>query len=144
METSAKRDLGRLLLTAATGDQTDPATLPGAAERAFQKLCRQLAELVTMVGSQALFSRALYLTRTQFPFLAGVRAGTTPEACLEGLRDSVQGVEPAQAREGLAALFATLIELLTTFIGEDLTLRLVAEVWPEMPLDDLGSERREA
>jgi len=34
-------------------------------------------------------------------------------------------------------LLAQLLGLLVTFIGEALTVRLVREVWPKVPLDDL-------
>jgi hypothetical protein len=39
--------------------------------------------------------------------------------------------------EGGVVLLAQLLGLLVAFIGENLTLRLVREVWPKVPLDDL-------
>ncbi|PZR99203.1 MAG: hypothetical protein DLM70_15780 [Chloroflexi bacterium] len=140
----AWRDLARVLLTMEMGDQTSLAALPAAAERAFQKLCRLLAELVTRTGCQALVARALHLTRFEFPFLAGVRATTNRDVPLEGLQESLGDVEPAHAHEGLVLLLANLIALLVTFIGEGVTLRLLADVWPDMPREQPGSERREA
>jgi hypothetical protein len=39
--------------------------------------------------------------------------------------------------EGRVVLLAQMLGLLVAFIGEPLTLRLVREVWPQAPLDDL-------
>jgi hypothetical protein len=39
--------------------------------------------------------------------------------------------------EGRVVLLAQLLGLLVAFIGESLTLRLVLEVWPKVPLEDL-------
>ena len=38
-------------------------------------------------------------------------------------------------------LVAQLLGLLVAFIGETLTLRLVREVWPKLPLNDLDFGR---
>lgn len=140
METSAHRELASLLLSLEMDDQTDPASLAVAADQAFQKLCLELTELVTRVGSRALFARALYLTGPAFPFIAGVRAGPTLDTALEGLRDNLREVDPEQAREGLVVLLATLIRLLTDFFGEDVTLRLLAQAWPDMRGNQLDAE----
>ena len=133
MVTVAQRDLARRFLAEEIGHRQDPEALPAAGEQVFQKLCVRLAKLVTATGSHALLARALYLARAEFPFLAGVRAGTVPDTCLDGLRESLQGVEPAQAGDGLVAVLTNMIGLLVTFIGEDLTLRLVRDVWPGAP-----------
>jgi hypothetical protein len=50
------------------------------------------------------------------------------------LRDSGKGAESGQAAEGFEAVLAILIALLVSFIGEDLTLHLLREVWPELPM----------
>jgi hypothetical protein len=39
--------------------------------------------------------------------------------------------------EGRVVLLAQLLGLLVAFIGENLTLRLVREVWPKVPLKDI-------
>ncbi|MDQ2742711.1 MAG: hypothetical protein M3Z66_10530 [Chloroflexota bacterium] len=140
----AERNLAQVLLAAEIGDQADLEELSEAADRAFQRLSLELATLVTTVGSQALFARALHLTRLEFPFLAGIRIGSPPDTCLGGLRESIRGVEPTRASDGLVALLAVLIGLLTTFIGEDLTLRLLSAAWPETVLAHMSLERQEA
>jgi hypothetical protein len=44
-------------------------------------------------------------------------------------------VNSREAAKGGLALVASLLELLATFIGEALTLRLVQQVWPRVALD---------
>ncbi|MGD9892654.1 MAG: hypothetical protein AB7R89_13470 [Dehalococcoidia bacterium] len=139
--TPAQRNLARWLLAQELGTVPEVA-LPDAAERACQKLGRRLTRLVTEVGYQALLARALHLARGEFPVLDEVRAGRLADVCLDGL-PARAAVEPATLREALTAVLAAIIGLLVTFIGGDLTLRVVHDVWPEAPfggMDLLGEE----
>lgn len=142
--TPAHQELARWILASEMGDRQEPTAVAEAAELACQKLSQRLARLVTVAGGQALLARALHLARPDFPFLEGVRPGSSPESCLEGLREHVQRVEPARAREGLALVLASLLGLLATFIGDELTLRLVRDVWPDARLGGTGPGTREA
>lgn len=142
--TTAQRNLAGWLLAREREDHQELTALPDAAERAYQKLCQRLAQLVTMAGSHALLARALHLARVEFPFLEGVRPCPPPEFCLEGVRERVRGVEPTMAQHGLASILASLIGLLVTFIGEDLALRLVRDVWPDVPLAETDLDTQEA
>lgn len=142
--TAAHRDLARWLLGHEMRDRQDLPALVEAAETTCQKLSQRLARLVTAAGSRALIARALHLASADFPFLAGVQAGSPPERYLEGLGERVQGVEPARAREGVAMVLASVLGLLATFIGDELTLRLVRDVWPDAQLDGAGPREQEA
>lgn len=92
--------------------------------RVCEKLRRPLSRLMGPAGFSSLLSRALTLAQRDAPALDRVRVTTT--GALEGLLD-----EAAQAS---SALVAYLIELLTTFIGESLTLRLLQDIWPDFPV----------
>ncbi len=102
-------------------------------------VCEKLRpHLVTLVGNnglRALLSRSLALAGAEVPWLRAVqvKAGgtmTRPE--------NLQArAGPKQVHQGGVALVAQLLGLLVAFIGENLTLRLVREVWPKVPLDDL-------
>lgn len=104
-----------------------------AMERSCQKLCIRLAKLVTAAGSQALVARAIHLAAADAPFLRGLRAGVVPGACVEGVQDSTRDVSPELAQAGLVAVMAHLLGLLVTFIGPDVTARIVGDVWPDPP-----------
>ena len=79
-----------------------------------------------------MLSRALHLARPEFPFLEGVRAGH--EGCFDGLEETLRGVDAGVADKALLTVLTSLIDLLVRFIGEELTLRLVGEVWPDLAL----------
>jgi len=53
----------------------------------------------------------------------------------------LEGLSAQQTKEevfeGGIVLVARLFGLLVAFIGENLTLQFVREVWPEVPLEDL-------
>jgi hypothetical protein len=123
---------GWLLATEAGGDM-DARGLSAATERVCQKLWDRLSRLVSPAGSQGILSRAVHVAGAEFPFLEGVRTGTAPELCLEGLAERTRDIEPGEARRGLAAVLGIMLDLLVGCIGEDLTVRLVREVWPDLP-----------
>ena len=60
-------------------------------------------------------------------------AGLPLETCLVGLDERLHGVKTSDASAGLLALLGAMLDLLVGFIGEDLTVRLVREVWPDLP-----------
>ena len=129
--TPAHRELARWLLAREMGGRDEMTDLIAAADTACRKLSRRVARLVTFVACQALLARALHLARRDFSFLEGVRPGPAPDVCLEGLAERVRGVEPAQAREGLATVLANMLGLLATFVGDEITVRLVRDTWPD-------------
>jgi hypothetical protein len=63
------------------------------------------------------------------------------DGSLQGLDELGPQIDKEQAREGGAILIAQLIELLLTFIGEGLTLRMIQDAWPEAAFDDRVSEK---
>ena len=99
-----------------------------AAWRVYEKLNARLSPLLGSAGVQALFARSAKLTQAEFPSLAEV---ATPEG-LTRLGPSLQALEPTVAAEATATLFGTFLELLTTFIGERLTVLVLRSAWPEI------------
>lgn len=94
--------------------------------RVCERLRRPLSHLTGPAGYSSLLSRALTLAQRDAPVLRQVRV--TENGDLDGLED-----EAAQAS---ATLVAQLIELLITFIGESLTLRLLQDIWPDFPVPE--------
>jgi hypothetical protein len=140
----AHQELAGWLLAREIGERDGLDAELEAAELVCRKLSRRLAKLVTPAGCRAVLARGLHLARAEFPFLEGVRVGSSPEVCLEGLRESAEGVEPVQARAGLALALASVVGLLATFIGDELTLRLVRDVWPDARLGETDPGTQEA
>ena len=118
-----------------------PATSAAAAE-AMQRSCGELYRILETAmgphGLQALVDRAIQITVREYPWLATVRSGTAADCPLSGLTEAVEDLDVADAAEGYAALLASIIWLLMTFIGEDLTLRFVRHAWPNVTFSKLS------
>jgi hypothetical protein len=129
--TPAQQDLAGWLLQherAVDGHHTPDGPL-GPTEQVLRKLSPGVTALVTTAGYRALLARALHLARARFPSLEGVQVsneGTFLEAS--------PAVIAAAVDESLAALIGTVIALLVTFVGDDLTSSLIRGAWPDAPL----------
>ena len=119
---------------AGSGDQ-GVTTAPG---RVYDKLHARLAPIVGDAGVQLLFVRSAKLVEGEFAWIAEV-------SILDGstkLRDALQANDPAIAPESAAMLFGTFFTLITTFIGERLTIQVLRAAWPT--LEETASPPRES
>lgn len=109
---------------------------------AGEKLRPHLMALMGGGGFRALLSRALALTCAKVPKLRAVHVKT--DGSLEGWEELCTQLSPAELFDGRVALLAQLLGLLAAFIGEDLTSRLVRDIWPEVRLNDsdIDKERK--
>src|SRR5690242_4331409 len=130
----AVRHIARQLLAQEADRSPDPEDIAGAAERACVNLRLHLARLVGLEGFIALLSRALVLARAEAPWLSEVTIETNGSP--QGLREAASTQGAVEAAEGYTALLAHLLGLLVLFIGEALTLRLVRDIWPDVPLSN--------
>ena len=100
------------------------------------KLRRPLITLAGVEGFRSLLSRALSLAKAQVPSLAAVQVNA--DGSLTGW-DSVESQQHLNEAGVCAEILLTqLLELLITFIGQALTLRLVMDTWPLC--DEFGTE----
>ncbi len=128
------RDLARRLIAHELSENKSSETKNPAPFLVDQKLRALLVTLMGSVGFQALLSRALALTNAEGPWLRAV----TLKA--DGSFERLDELGEDQIFEGGVVLLTHLLGLLVAFIGEDLTLRLVGEIWPELSPDlDKGS-----
>ena len=117
------RELAQRLLTyEAVGDGTANADTQAVC-RVCDKLRRSLTTVAGAAGFRSLLARALTLAKKESPLLSAW------EVKSDG---SLQGLNGEAAQSG-AVLIAQLIGLMITFIGESLTLRLLHDVWPDLP-----------
>ncbi len=115
--------------------ETSPAMADiHAVSRVCDKLRRPLTTLAGAAGFRSLLSRALTLAKQESPLLGAW------EVQADG---SLQGLNGEAAQSG-AVLIAHLIGLMNTFIGESLTLRLLHDVWLDLPGSEAKSERNES
>ena len=132
-DTPTTRELAQRLLAYEAG--VSSAALPNtpAACRVCDKLRRPLTTLAGAAGFRSLLARALTLAKQESPALGAW------EVKADG---SLEGMNGEAAPLG-AVLIAHLIGLMTTFIGESLTLRLLHDVWIDLPDAKVMFERNE-
>jgi hypothetical protein len=99
--------------------------------RVGEKLRRRLGRLIGIAGFRTLHARALTLAKAQVPVLGTVQIKL--DGSLGGLSDL--GNEE-QAVEANVVLIAQLLTLLINFIGDDITLSLVHDAWPDFSVSD--------
>jgi hypothetical protein len=128
----AHEAIARWLINCEMGDEGSRAGTAAAA-RVFDKLSQRLAVLITPIGAEALLARAVHLSRATFPFLDQVQGAPKETPFIARLSATAATVAPRQADEGLMLVLGRLIGLLESFIGQDLTLRLLRDVWPDLP-----------
>ena len=97
------------------------------------RLRPHLATLMGNIGFKALLSRALTLAAAETPSLLTLRINA------DGSFERAEGAGAGSTPEGGVVLVTQLLGLLATFIGEDLALRLVRDVWPKAPFDKTDS-----
>ena len=124
------QDLARRLLAfeAARHDSSDVAV--DVAVRVIEELRLRLIRLAGVDGFRSLLSRALALAKADVPSLKMVNVSA--EGSLEGFDGIEQTEEAGATGQAGMVLVAHLLELLVTFIGAPLTLRLVRDKWPNV------------
>jgi hypothetical protein len=135
------RDFAERLIAYETRGNKSSETKTSVAFLVGEKLRPQLATLMGNVGFRALLSRALALSNAEVPWLRAVHVKA--DGSFEGLDELGAQVDPEDIFEGRVVLLAQLLGLLVSFIGENLTLRLVRDVWPKLPLNDLDFGKEE-
>jgi hypothetical protein len=131
---AAQVERARTLLASEGGSAGDAEACAAAAGRVYDKLHAHLAPLLGRAGVQALFARSAKLAQTEHGFLADVAAAEDSTK----LRAHLQSLVPAVAIETAAALFGTFLDLLTTFIGDRLTVQVLRGAWPA--IDETASK----
>jgi hypothetical protein len=134
MRVTAVPGLVQQLLAHEAGQSEDEQALAEAAYRACEKLRIYLTPRIGRDGFRTLIVRALHLTTPRFPHLRAVRIAA--DGTLEVLGVAARHPEdPARTKQqetpdGAVALVTHLIELLVTFIGDDLTWHMLSTIWP--------------
>jgi hypothetical protein len=129
--TSTTRELAQRLLDAEAMEAGTADAETHAVCRVCDKLRRPLSTLAGAAGFRSLLSRALTLAKQESAALGAW------EVKADGSLESPNG----ETTPSGAVLIAHLIGLMITFIGESLTLRLVHDVWIDLPDSEMKSEK---
>lgn len=130
------RDFAEQLIAYETKENLSSGTNPQAAFLVCERLGPYLTTLMGTAGFRALLSRALALSSDEAAWLRALHVKA--DGALEGLEELQTQLSPGEFIEGGRVLVSQLIGLLVAFIGENLTLRLLREVWPKIPIHNLN------
>ena len=128
--TPQMRKLAKRLITREAREIKSFGTVSPAIFAVPEKLRPLLAALVGNTGFRVLLSRALVLAKPQVPWLRAVHVKA--DGSLAGPANFEAQVDPETIVAGRIAVLAQLLELLREFIGENLTMQLIREVWPTL------------
>jgi hypothetical protein len=130
----------RLIAYEARGNESSETGLPAGFD-VCEKLRRHLANLMGTGGYRALLTRALALASAEVAWLRTIVINV--DGSLDERPEGGAQVDEQAMAEGGVVLVAQLIGLMMTFIGEGLTLQLLREAWPKLPLNDLDFGAKE-
>src|SRR5579862_6963460 len=134
------RNYARRLIAYEAQQKQSSETGHPAAFGVCEELRQPLASLSGLNGFRSLLSRALALAGDEVRWLRAVHIkGDGSLECPE----EVSQMDQKEISDGEIALFAQLLGLLGTFIGEPLTLSLVREVWPRVPFNETASKNKD-
>lgn len=119
--TAAMRELAHRLVALEEGSDLNSDAGAGAATRVIENLRIILTRFSGSDSFTALLRRAVALSRTEDPSLEG------PAITQSGSIAPIEGI----SNETSLTLTAHLLDLMSTFIGQALTLSLLTETWPE-------------
>lgn len=132
------QELARRLVAFEADRQNSSDARADVAVQVIEELRLRLIKLAGIVGFRSLLSRALTLAKAEAPSLNMVHVSV--DGSLNGFDGIEQSKEPAAAVQAGIVLVAHLLELLMTFIGQPLTLRLIRDKWPEASIDEADLE----
>lgn len=107
--------------------------LPDAMRQAVAKLHTLTATLVGDRGFGALVARAVHLTRPTCPWLEHAGSDVDAAQLVSALAARIGEIEAEEVERCVVLLLGHVLGLLCSFIGDDLTFRLVRRTWPDLP-----------
>jgi hypothetical protein len=123
-------------------DSRLPVSIADAVAQVIEKLRLRLVRLMGVDGFRSLLSRALTLAKTAVPSLQSVQVRAN--GTLDGFNEIAPLLKEAGsegAKQAGTILVACMLELLATFIGEQITLNLVRDEWPNASLQSVNAHR---
>jgi len=127
------KELAHWLLAYEIGEKTSSEEFVAAGDRAYLRLRKRLAVLLGSTGFDALWARALHLAQREFYSEDGTVLVESSLTHTNGLSAVVHGYDTAVIPHNLEVTFASFISLLFTFIGTELGLRFIRQLWPDLP-----------
>lgn len=135
-------DAADRLLAFETGGEHKGVDAGALASRIHAKLRLHLAPVIGDMGFDALFARAVKLAKPDMPALRDVDTSSDANTAVEQLCATLRQAVPGEGQGAVSAVVSTFVNLLSTFIGEGLTWKLLRNAWPEaLPTEPPSGEK---
>jgi hypothetical protein len=131
----ALREAIRTTLARAAGSTPNSRAVAHGTLNTWHQVAARLSPVVGERGVDVLFSRALHLASSGFPWLVVAGEYGAGPAPLAALRARLENQAPADATLASQAALLAFAELLATLIGDPLAERLLAPVWAPPDLE---------
>ena len=109
----------------------DGTAAAAATAASYEELAGHVARIVGSNAVDAIYGRSVHLTQKDFPWLSPASPADDVHASAQQLRTILEGQEPSTAALAAEALVMHFADLLVALIGEELTLRLFRDAWPD-------------
>lgn len=100
----------------------------------YEKTFAQLAPVIGPNGVRGIFARALELVRREHPELEPLVLAGEPDTVASELAPCLANVTDDDARRAAVALYSAFFDLIVSFVGFELTARLLRVAWPSVGL----------
>ncbi|XXY18957.1 hypothetical protein WME88_04805 [Sorangium sp. So ce216] len=138
------RALARRIIEHEIAGREMPADIAAGIEGAFRRLYQVMSTVIGPMGFQAVVTRAVHLTRRAFPAFNACDVTCGDTVVMKGMSDMIEREGAAHAVAAAVLLLDNVIVLFCSFIGEDLTFRLLRRGWTGFPGGAEGSGAEEA
>lgn len=127
MPSDAAFEAARRLLARDVPAHADATLRIAAAERICAQVTDGLSRSFGPYGARALLGRALVRAQLDHPSLKGVALTASQPATLTGLVESAKANGAPAVAEGTVAMLATLTDVISRLIGDDLAVKLIEQ-----------------
>ena len=140
MTDNPRQQVFREMLAREAGEGAEAPAVASAAYRLFEHFAQQLTPLVGDAGVAAIYARSLHLAERQVPGLVAVQASDSDDGPFMRARRLLEQQDLVVATDAAVVLIDTICELLASFIGESLTIKLLRAAWPHDFAGDSSEE----
>jgi hypothetical protein len=120
--------------------QDDAKATAAAAIASYEQLAGHVARIIGHDGVTAIYGRSLHLTQKEFPWLPAADKEPVP---LEQLRAILEGQHSSVVALAVEALVVNFADLLVALVGDQLTMRVFEDAWPDGFSGESGQEGTE-
>lgn len=106
----------------------------------WEQMATQVISIVGVGGFDSLYARSVFLVQATFPWLEASSLSPRTDHRFAGLKASLEGRTPAQARAANSLLLITFTNILASLIGEGLTTNILRSAWGDSASNRTGKE----